>query len=163
MICSMPGSSVLHYLLEFAQIHVQWFGNALYAAPISFCLQSFPAPRSFPLNWLFASDGKSNGASASASVLPLNIQGWFPLGLTGLISLQSRDSQKSSLAPQFKSVDSLALSLLYGPTLTFEHNYGKNHSFDYLNLRRQNDVSAFKYPIFIASLPRSKSLLISWL
>ena len=59
-------------------------------APFSFCLQSFPASGSFPMSQLFASGGQSIGASASTSVLPMNIQGWFPLGLTGLISLQSK-------------------------------------------------------------------------
>ena len=58
--------------------------------PCSSCLQSFPASRSFPVSWLFTSGGQRIGASASASVLPMNIQGWFPLGLTGLISLQSK-------------------------------------------------------------------------
>ena len=56
------------------------------ATPFSSCLQSFPASGSFPMSWFFASGGQSIGASASASVLPLNIQGWFPLGLTGLVS-----------------------------------------------------------------------------
>ena len=58
--------------------------------PFSFCLQSFPASRPFPVSQFFASGGQSIGASASASVLPMNIQGWFSLGLTGLISLQSK-------------------------------------------------------------------------
>ena len=57
------------------------------AIPFSSCLQSFPASGFFPMSWLFASGGQSIGATASASVLPMNIQGWFPLGLTGLISL----------------------------------------------------------------------------
>ena len=57
--------------------------------PFSFCPQSFLASGSFPVNQLFASGGQSIGASASASVLPMSIQGWFPLGLTGLISLLS--------------------------------------------------------------------------
>ena len=56
----------------------------------SFCLQSFPASRSFPMSWLFTSDGQSIGVSAWASVLLMNIQGWFPLGLTGLITLLSK-------------------------------------------------------------------------
>ena len=60
------------------------------AARFSFCLQSFPASGAFPMSWLFAFDDQSIGASASASVLPMNMQGWFPLGLTGLISLQSK-------------------------------------------------------------------------
>ena len=55
--------------------------------PFSSCLQSFPASGSFPMSWLFASGGQSSGASASASVLPMNIWGWFPLGWTGWISL----------------------------------------------------------------------------
>ena len=54
--------------------------------PFSFCLQSFPASRSFPMSLLFASGGQSIGASSPASVFPMNIQGWFPLGLTGFIS-----------------------------------------------------------------------------
>ena len=58
--------------------------------PFSSCLQSFQASGSFPISWLFASGGQSTRDSASASVLPMNIQDWFPLGLTGLISLQSR-------------------------------------------------------------------------
>ena len=58
--------------------------------PFSFCLQSFPASGSFPMSGLFASGGQSIGASASASVLPMNIQDWFPLGWTGWISLQSK-------------------------------------------------------------------------
>ena len=53
----------------------------------SFCLQSFQASESFPMSWLFTSGSQSIGASASASVLPMNIQDWFPLGLTGLIPL----------------------------------------------------------------------------
>ena len=66
----------------------------------------FPAPGSFPMSSLFASGGQSTGVSASASVLPMNIQGRFPLGLSGLISLQSKDSQESSPTPQFKSIKS---------------------------------------------------------
>ena len=60
------------------------------ATLFSFCPQSFPASRSFPVNRLFASDGQILGTSALASILPMNIQGWFPLGLTDLISLLSK-------------------------------------------------------------------------
>ena len=59
------------------------------AAPFPFCFQSFPALGSFPMNWLFTSGVQSIGASTSASVLPMYIQDWFPLGLTGWISLLS--------------------------------------------------------------------------
>ena len=58
--------------------------------PFSSCLLSFPASKSFPMSQLFISGGQNTGALASAPVLPMNIQGWFPLELTGLISLQSK-------------------------------------------------------------------------
>ena len=67
----------------------QWCYLTISSSAASFfCLQSFPASGSFPISQLFTSDGWSIGASVSASVLPVNIQDWFPLGLTGLISLQ---------------------------------------------------------------------------
>ena len=94
MDCRMPSFPVLHYLPEFAQTYplCQWRHPAISSAvgPFSSCSQSFPASGSFPMSWLFTSGGQSIGASASASVLPMNIQGWFPLGLTGLISLLSK-------------------------------------------------------------------------
>ena len=80
--------------------------------PFSSCLQSFPASGSFPVSQFFVSGGQSIEASASASVLPVNIQGWFPLGLIGLISLLSKGISKFSPTPQFESIDSLVLSLL---------------------------------------------------
>ena len=81
--------------LEFAQIHVRWVDDAIQpfsssVASFSSWPQSFPASGSFPMNQLFASGGQSTGASTSASVFPINIQGYFPLGLTGLISLLSK-------------------------------------------------------------------------
>ena len=86
--------------------------------PCSSCLQSFPASGSFPVSQLFTSGGQSIGALASASVLLMNIRDWFPLGLTDLISFQSKGLQESSPEPQLKSVNSSAFSLLCGPTLT---------------------------------------------
>ena len=77
------------------------------------------------MRWLFASGGQNIGVSALAPVLPVNIQDWFPLGLTGLISLLSKGSQESYPAPQFKRIDSLALSLLYVPTLISVCDYRK--------------------------------------
>ena len=75
-------------------------------------LQSFSAPGSFPRSQFCPSGGQSIGVSASASVLPMNIQNWFPLGWTGLISLLSKElSKESSSAPQFESINCLALSL----------------------------------------------------
>ena len=77
----------------------------------------FPESKSFPMSQFFTSGGQSIGASTIASALSVNIQGWFPLGLTGLISLQSKGlTRESSPAPEFKSINSLVLNLLYGPT-----------------------------------------------
>ena len=80
--------------------------------------QSLPTSGSFPMSQHFTSGVQRIGASASISTLSMSIQGWFPWGLTGLISFLSKDSQESSPTPQFKSMDSLALTLHYGPTLT---------------------------------------------
>ena len=92
--------------------------------------------------WIdFTSGGQSIGASAS--VLPMNIQGWFPLRLTGLISLLSKGLSSISPTQQFESINSSLLSLLYGPTLTSIYEHCKNHSFDYTDLCWQSIVSAF--------------------
>ena len=87
MDCEMLGFPVLHYLPDFAQIHSQWcYPTISYSATLFFfCLQSFPASESFPMISVFSSGGQCIGASASASLLPMNIQGWFPLGSTDLI------------------------------------------------------------------------------
>ena len=90
---STPGYSVHHQLLKLAQTHVHQVDDAIQPSsvvPFSSCLQSFPASGSFPVSQFFASDGQSIRVSASASVLPMNIQNWFPLGWTGWISLHSR-------------------------------------------------------------------------
>ena len=113
--------------------------------PFSSRLQSFPASGSFQMSQFFTSGDQSIGVSASASVLSMNIQHWFPLGWTGWISCSPRDSQESSQTPQFKSINSSALSLLYGSSLTSVHDYWKNHSFDHMNLCQQSDVFAFSY------------------
>ena len=94
MDCSTPGFPVLHYLPEFAQTQVHWVGDAIQPShplsPFLLLPSVFPSIRVFPVSWLFTSGGQSTGASALASVLPMNIQVWFPLKLTGLISLQSK-------------------------------------------------------------------------
>ena len=111
--------------------------------PVSFCLQSFPALGSFPMSWLFTSCYKSIAVSASASILSMNIPGWFILGLTGWISLLSKWLSRvfSSTTVQkhqfFGAQPSLWInSHLYMTT-------GKKHSFDYTDLCWQSDVSAF--------------------
>ena len=107
--CGTPGFPVHHQLLELTQTHVH--SNSSSVIPFSSCFQSFPASGSFPMSQFFASGGQSIGGSASASVLPVNIQDWFPLGLTGLVSLLSKGFSKVSLIPQFKSINSLGAQL----------------------------------------------------
>ena len=111
--------------------------------PFSSCLQSFPASGSFPMSRLFKSEGHSTGASASASVLPMNIQDWFPSEWTGWISLQSKGLSRVFSSTTIQNYQFLALSFLYGLTLTSIHDYWKNHSFDYMDLCQQSNVSAF--------------------
>ena len=133
--------------------------------PFSSCPQSFPASASFPVSRLFASCGQSIGVSASASVLPMNIQDWFSLGLTGLISLQSkRLSRVFFNTTGQKSINSSALSFI----VQLSHPYmttGKTTV-----LTRQIFVSKLMSLLFnklsrfvIVFLSRSKHLLISWL
>ena len=121
--CSTPSFPVLRYLPEFAQTRVHWCHPTIssFVAPFSSFPQSFPGSGSFPVSQLFTSGGQNIGASVSASVLPMNIQGWAPLGLTGLISLLSM-----GLSRVFsRTINSLALSLLYGPTITSVYDYRK--------------------------------------
>ena len=94
MDCSMPGFPALHYLLEFVQTHVHWVGDAIQPFhPLSFpsfALDLFQHQRIFPVRRLFTSGGQNIGVSASTSVCPMNIQGWFHFRLTGLISLLTK-------------------------------------------------------------------------
>ena len=99
------------------------------------------------ISQLFTSDDQNTGASASASVLPISIQCWFPLRLTALISLLSKDSQESSPAPEFEGINSLALCLLYSPNLTTIHGHWEDHSLDYMDLCQQSDISAFQHTV----------------
>ena len=95
--------------------------------PFSPCPQSLPASGSFPMSQLLAWGGQSIRVSASAS---MNTQDWSPLEQTGWISLQSKGLSRSSPTPQFKSINSSALSFLPSPTLTSIHDHWKNHSLD---------------------------------
>ena len=98
--------------------------------PFSSCLQCFPASGSFPMSQFFTSGDQSIGTSASVSVLPMNIQGWFPLGLTGWISLQSK-----GLSRVFSNI-TVQKHLFFGaqPSLWsnshVQNDYWKNHSLD---------------------------------
>ena len=135
MDCSMPGFPVFNYLPEFAQTHVHWVDDAIQPShPLS-------APSLLALN-LSQYQGLFRWVSSLHQVAKVlefqlqrqsfqwNIQDWFPLGLTGLISLQSRELSRVVSSTTIRKHNSSALDLLYGPTLTSIHNYWKNHSFD---------------------------------
>ena len=119
----------------------QWYHLTISSSVTSFsyCFQFFLESGSFPKSQLFTSGDQS--IRVSASVLPMNIQGWFPLGL-GL-----RDLQESSSAPQFKSINSSSFSFLYGPTLTLICDYWRNNSFDHTEICQQSYVSGLKYAV----------------
>ena len=136
-----------------------------YVVPFSSCLKSLPASGSFPISHFFTSGSQNIGASASASVLPMTIQDWFPLGLAGWISLSPRDTQESSPIPQFRSINSSVLSFLSGLTFASYMTTGKT-----IALTRWTFVGKLMSLLFnmlsrliIAFLPKSKHLLISWL
>ena len=123
---STLGFPVHHQLPELTQNSCPpswWCHPTISSSIIPFsCFQSFPASESFPMSQFFISGGQRIVVSASASVLPMNIQDWFPSGWTGWISLQSKGlSRVFSNTTVQKSINSSALSFLYSPTLT--HSY----------------------------------------
>ena len=109
----------------------QWCYPAISSSVIPFsCPQPLPASKSFPMSQLFTWGGQSTGVSALASFLPKKSQGHLlQNGLVGS-PCSPRDSPESSPTPQFKSINSSALSLLHSPTLTSIHDYWKSHSLD---------------------------------
>ena len=121
--CSMPGFPVLHHLLELAQTHIQLVSDAIQPArPLLSPSPSFYLAQreSFPMSHLFSTSGQSIGVSTSASVLPVNIQHWFLLGLTGLIYLQAKGLSRVSSNTIVQNINSSQLSL-HGPTLISIH------------------------------------------
>ena len=102
--------------------------------PFSSCPQSFPASGSFPDRQLFASGVQSIGTSASASVFKMNIQGWFPLGLTDLIILLSKGLSRVFSSPTTGKYQFFDAQPSHGLTLTSVHDYWRNHSFDCIDL-----------------------------
>ena len=146
---SSSGFPVLHYLLEFAQIHVHWVVMPsrclIFCCPLLLLPWVFPSITVFsnvlalcikgPKYWSF-SISPSNEYSGLISVR-IN---WFDL-------LASRKTQKSFPPPQFKSINSLVLSLLYALTLISTHDYWKTHRFDYMGLCWQSDVFAYQYTV----------------
>ena len=135
MDCSMPGFPVHCQLLEHTQTRVHRVSDAIQP----FHPLSSPSPPTFnlsqhqgllPMSWFFASGGQSIRVSISLSVLPKNIQDWFPLGLRVWISLQSKGFSIVFSNSTVQKYNSLALSFLYSPVLTSIHDSWKNHSFN---------------------------------
>ena len=129
-------------------------------------LQSFPASGSFPMNWLFTSGDQNTGASSSASVLPMNIQGWFPLGLTGLISLLSKGFSRVFSNTTVQKASIIWHSAFFMVQLSYPYmTTGKT-----IALTRQMFVRKVMSLLFnmlsklvTAFLPRSKLLLLSFM
>ena len=116
-----------------------------FATPFSFCSQSSPASGSFPMSWFLLSGVQSIGASPSTSFLPMNIQGWFPLGFTDFLSLQSKGLSRVFFSNtiwkyQFFGAEPSLWSNSHIHTWLLEKN---NHSFDSTDLCQQSVVSAF--------------------
>ena len=166
---SMSGFPLLNLLNlpEFAQTHVHWVGVAI--QPSHSSLPAFNLSQHqdlFLMSWLFVPGSQSIGASASTSVLPMNIQGWLPLGLTGLISLLSKGLTRAfSNTTVQKHQFFGAQPYLNGPTLTSIHDYWKIIALTIWTFVGKvmsllfNILSRF----IIAFLPRRQHLLISWL
>ena len=169
MHCSMQGFPVFHYLPVVAPSHAHWVSDTI--QPSHLVLTSSPLALNlsqhqdlFQYSQLFASGDQNIRASASASVLPMNIQGWFPLGLTEFNLLALQGTLKNlSPTPQFESISSLVLSHLYGPALISVYDYYKNIALtiwifvDKVMSLFLNTLSR----LVITFLPRSKHLLIS--
>ena len=115
---------------------------SFYASPLSFCLPPFSTLGPFPMSQLFVSGGQSIGVSASASVLPMNIQGWFSLGLTGLISLLSKGLSRV-FSNTIQKHQFFGTQPSFGPKSHIHTWLVVKHRFDYMDLCQQSYVSAF--------------------
>ena len=110
-------STISWSLFKFMSIvSVMLYNHLILCCPLLLLPSIFPSIWSFPISWLFASGGQSIEVSASATVLPTNIQSWFPLELTGLISLQSKGLSRAFSSTTVQRHQSSPLSFLYGPT-----------------------------------------------
>ena len=148
MDCGRPGSSFLHCLrslLKFMSMEsVTPSNHFILCCPFSFCLQAFPALGSFSMSQLFVLVSQSIGASASASVLPMNIQGWFPVGLTDLISSMSKGLSRVFSRTKIQKYQFFSTQLSLWPK--HSHPYmttGKAIALTRWDLCQQSDVSAF--------------------
>ena len=169
MDCSTPDLPVHHQLPEFNQTHVHWVGDTIQPShPLSSLspLVLYLSQHQGLFKWVSSLHQVAKVLEFQLNISPsMNTQDWSPLG--GLVGspCSPRDSQESSPIPHFKSISSLALSFLCGPTLTSIHDYWKNHSLDSQTLVGKVMSLLFNMlsRLVITFLPRSKRLLISWL
>ena len=167
MDCSMPGLPVLHQLLELAQTHVHWVGDAI--QPSHPLLSPSPPALNLSQHRVFSDESalciRRPKYWSFSIILSNEYSGLISFRIDWFDLLEVQGTQESSPTPQLKSISSSAYNLLYGPTLTSMHDYWRNHSFNHMDLCRQSNVSTF-YTLsrcVIAFLPRRKHLLISWL
>ena len=173
MDCSMPGLPVHHQFPELTQTHFHWVGwchPAISSSVIPFCcLQSFPASGSSPMSQFFESGGQSIGVSASASVFIMNIQDWFTLGLTSLISLQSKEFKTLKSLLQHHSSKASIFWCSAFLMVQLSHPYmttGKTTALTRWTFVSKKVMSLFFNMLswlVIVIFPRSKRFLISWL
>ena len=137
-------SSLMPRLLKFMSIELMMIINHLILCHPLLALSSIlPSNRVFSKESCLSSGGQNFGFSASTTVLSMNIQGSFPLGLTDLISLQSKQFSRVFSSTTTLKHNSSVLNHFYGPAPTSVHDYWKNHSFDFTDLCQQRDASAF--------------------
>ena len=147
MDCSMLGFTVLHHLTVCSNSCplslVMLSTHLILCRPLLLLPSIFPRIRVFSKEWLFASGSQSTGVSAIAAVLLKNIEGWFPLGLIGLISVQSKGLSRVFFSTTIQKHLFFGAHPSLSSTLTSVHDYWRNHSTDYTDLCWQSDVSAF--------------------
>ena len=127
-------------------------------APFSSCLQSFPALGSFQMGPFFTSCGQSIGVSALVSVLPMNIQDWFPSGWAGWISLQSKGLSRVFSNTTVQNINSSVLSFLHSPTLTSIHD----HWMEYIFWEKNSEINSVIFTCEISRLKCQISELTFW-
>ena len=130
--CPLPITRCLLKLMSFELVML--FNHLILCHPLLLLPSILPSIRVFQMSQFFASDGQNIGASASASVLSINIQNWLPSGLTGVISFLFKELSRVFSSTTVRKHQFSALRLLYAPTLIPIHDYWKNHSFDYTDL-----------------------------
>ena len=147
MNCSMPGFSIYHYLPRFDQTmlieSLMPSDQLILCCPLLLLPPIFPASGPFPMSQFFASGGQSIGAWASQSVIPINIQEWFPLRLTDLISLKSKGLSRVFFGTIIQKHQFCGTQPSYGAALTSVHDYWKSHSLEYMDLCQQSDGFTF--------------------